>query len=229
MVAAKIDTPGWQRVCLWLGVAAPLLFAGVFTLDGALQPGYSAFQEAISYLDLGPHAWVQRANFSLFGLLLIAFAAGCARQLGPVVGRGWATAGAAGLTLSGVGWIMAGVFVPNPYGTAQDSPHAVMHTVAFETVFLPYAAACLLLGVGLARARGWRVLGVYSLLNGLLMGVVPVVGLYYFVDPRAFNTDSPGGGLTNRLALVVAFAWYLILATRLLRAAPAHGGSAGRH
>ncbi len=40
-------------LALRAGIVAPLLFALVVTVDGLVTPGYSAYNEAISYLDLG--------------------------------------------------------------------------------------------------------------------------------------------------------------------------------
>src|SRR5438105_11886442 len=64
------------RLYLWAGIIAPILFATVFTIDGALTPGYSAYNEAISYLDLGTYGWIQLANFIVFGVLLMASTVG---------------------------------------------------------------------------------------------------------------------------------------------------------
>ena len=82
------DESGWHWL-LWAGIIAPILFATIFTVDGALTPGYSAYNEAISYLDLGTYGWIQRANFIIFGVLLIAFTIGYVKHIRPTLDGGW--------------------------------------------------------------------------------------------------------------------------------------------
>src|SRR6266849_5242480 len=41
------------RLCIWAGIVGPVLYCLVFTIDGALRPGYSPIREAVSYLLLG--------------------------------------------------------------------------------------------------------------------------------------------------------------------------------
>jgi hypothetical protein len=58
------------------GVIGPPVDIAVFTVEGALRPGYSPIREFNSLLSLGPYGWVNVANFIIFGLLMTAFAAG---------------------------------------------------------------------------------------------------------------------------------------------------------
>lgn len=200
-------------LALRAGIVAPLLFATVVTVDGLLTPGYSAYNEAISYLDLGAHGWVQRANFIAFGLLLLAFAVGYVRAMRPLLPRRWLAAVAACFALSDLGWMLAGVFVPNAYGAPQDSAHAVLHQVASILVFLPFATASLLQGVRFVLARGWRAYGVYCLVLGLIQAFFPIATTVYFIHPQIVgNVNSPGSGLFNRIALLIGpISWYLLL------------------
>lgn len=72
-VSTRKQVSNTQRLLLWAGIIAPILFALVFLIDGFLKPGYSAYSEAISYLEVGSYGWIQRVNFLLIGLLLLAF------------------------------------------------------------------------------------------------------------------------------------------------------------
>ena len=47
------------RLCLWAGVVGPILFVLVFTIDGFLQPHYSAMSQAVSYLAVASNGWIQ--------------------------------------------------------------------------------------------------------------------------------------------------------------------------
>ncbi|GER92257.1 hypothetical protein KDW_64190 [Dictyobacter vulcani] len=106
---------GSQRWLLWAGIIAPLLFFVVFMLDGFLKPGYSVDNEAISYLEVGSYGWIQQINFIVFGLLLLAFMLGYRQRMRPILGRNWLYAGCIFLALSDLGWILAGLFIPNTF------------------------------------------------------------------------------------------------------------------
>lgn len=211
------QAPRWL---LWLGVIAPLLFAAVFTIDGAVTHGYSAYNEAISYLDLGSYGWVQRVNFILFGLLLMLFAIAYIKYMPPLLQSRWLYAAATLLVLSDLGWIMGGVFVPNPYLAPQNSGQALLHQVASIVVFLPFAFASLVQGVKLLTTSGWRrrVYGAYCVLLGLIQAFFPIATTVYFFNPGIVgNVNSPGSGLFNRLALAIGpLSWYVILGGILL-------------
>jgi hypothetical protein len=61
---------------LWLtfGLAGAVLFTIVYLIEGAIRPGYNAWQQAISALSLGPGGWIQQANFVVFGACTLGMA-----------------------------------------------------------------------------------------------------------------------------------------------------------
>jgi len=205
---------------LWAGLIAPILFATVVMIDGFFKPGYSAADEAISYLEVGANGWIQQANFILFGLLLIVFTVGYVRHMYPIFGRIWLYIIGTFLVLSHLGWIIAGLFVPNPYLTPQNNLHAVLHQLSPIIIFLLLAIASFILGTKLVFTRGWRIYGGYCLIIGLLMTIFPIVSLVYLINPALVgnfvgnvNSRSPNDGVTNRIVLLVGpLAWYLISA-----------------
>src|SRR5947209_9179575 len=100
---SDVNTSSWSlavHLCLWTGIISPILFAIVFMIDGFLKPGYSAYSEAISYLEVGTNGWIQQVNFILFGLLLSAFLVGYVRCMRPILGQRWLYAASAFLALS---------------------------------------------------------------------------------------------------------------------------------
>ena len=206
-----------QRL-LWAGVIVPLLFATIFTIDGALTPGYSAYNEAISYLDLGTYGWIQRANFIILGLLLLAFTIGYRRQIRPLLEGAWLSIVTSLFVLSNLGWIMTGVFGPNTYLAPQNSGYALLHQIASIVVFLPFALALMVQGIKLFITRGWRLYGVYSFLLGIIQAIFPIGTTVYFINPGIVgNVNSPGSGLFNRIALGIGpLSWYIILGIILL-------------
>ena len=131
----------------------------------------------------------------------------------PVLGRNWVYTMIAFLVLSDVGWIMAGLFVPNAYLTPQNSGHALLHQIASIVVFLPFAIASLIQGVKLVAMRRWRIYGVYCLLVGIIQAIFPIGTTVYFIHPEVVgNVNSPGSGLFNRVALLIGpLTWYIIL------------------
>jgi hypothetical membrane protein len=207
------------RRLLWAGIIGPLIFVTVFTSDGLLKPGYSAYAEAISYLEVGANGWIQQANFALLGVLLLVFLAGYVWRMGPVLGQGWLYAATAWLAISDLGWIMAGLFTPNPFRTPQYSGHGVLHQIASATVFLPLAIACLILGAKLIRTRQWRGYGWYCLIFGLVQLVYPIGTLAYLINPTAFgNVNGPNDGVIQRIVVVGGpVTWYVVSAIIALR------------
>ena len=212
------------RLCLWAGIVGPLFFVLVFTIDGFLTPGYSAMRDVVSFLELGPTGWIQRLNFMLTGLLFIFFALGFFRWMRPKSGSSWLAVTTVFIACSGVGLLMAGPFLPDAPGTTQMSVQGILHTIAFTLVFLPLGLACLFVGGKFVRTPGWRIHGVYSLLAGLFPIFAALGNLYSsFVVSSASSAPVSAtssqlavGGLINRILIIVAFAWYVILASRML-------------
>ncbi len=67
----RTTRPVPTRLLLWLscGTLASVLFATTYLIEGATRPYYSALQQPISALSLGPGGWVQQVNFVAFGVV----------------------------------------------------------------------------------------------------------------------------------------------------------------
>ena len=102
-----------RRGLLRSGVAAGPLFVTVFLAEGARRPDYQPSRHPVSSLSLGPHGWVQAANFSAAGALCVAGAAGLSRSRDAIIGTRFVPAliGAAGL-----GPLGSAVFPTDPVG-----------------------------------------------------------------------------------------------------------------
>jgi len=88
----------------------------------------------------------------------------------------------------------------------------------FELAFFPLTIASLITGSQLRKIVGWRIHGWYSMITGLLTIIPPLANL---APQTSFSNPSRAvqfGGLFERILLVIAFAWYVILAIRMLTA-----------
>lgn len=203
------------RLCIWAGVVGSVLFVLVFTLDGMLKPGYSAMSRAISYLEVGSNGWIRSTNFMVLGLLLILFALGFSQWMYPVIKQLPLRASTIFLLLVGLAFISAGLFTPAAPGESQNVVHAILHTTGFEVVFFSLPIACLIIGWQLRKTVAWRGYGWYSIITGLITVIPAVFGL---ISPFASTgTQTPSfAGLINRIFVVEAFAWYVVMVIRML-------------
>ncbi|MFG6191561.1 DUF998 domain-containing protein [Nonomuraea sp. JJY05] len=219
---APIAGPGdpTPRRLLLCGVAAGPLFVIAFLVQGALRPHYDPLRHPVSSLALGPGGWVQAVSFVVAGLLTLAFAAGLRRALrrvwGPVLVGVW-----------GAGLICAGVFTADPVsgyppGTPDlpaeyGSAHAALHDYLSLAGFVALIAACVAFGVGFARDRelGWAA---YSVASGAGFTVAMALATVAFSQNPALVAH---GGLFQRVAVIIGWAWLTLLALRLLRRRPA--------
>ena len=201
------------RLSIWAGIIGPILYTLVFTLDGAFRPGYSAINVAVSFLLLGSNGWIEIANYIVLGLLLIVFALGFLQWRSAVITAGWRRAITALLVLSGLGFVMAALFLPDPVGDLQLSVHARLHEIAFTLVFLPLGISCLLIGNQFRKIAGWRIHGWYSMITGLPTSLAALGSLSGLFSPAL---PPSSGGLFERILIIIDFAWLVILASRML-------------
>lgn len=207
------------RWILWLAITGPVLFFIVFTIDGAFTPGYSPTRDAVSYLALGPHGWIQTLNFAVLGVIVMLFAYAFFRWWRWAGSLAWITAASVLLGFSGVGFLLAAIFP----AARPPQPPGPLHTMAFETVFFGQGLACLIFGLNVVRLRGWRLVGYLSIAIAVLT-VVPALGNLSSLISAAPVTpiSSPNrafalGGLFNRIVVGIAFIWYLMTAGTMLR------------
>jgi hypothetical membrane protein len=209
------------RLFLWAGIAGPVFFVLVFTIDGLLTPGYSTVNNAVSDLDLGSAGWIQVVNFIILSLLLILFSLGFFQWMRPMMISGWRYVITVLLVLSSVGYVIAGVFVPDPPGQSHVTVHGTLHTISFTLVFGVLAITCLITSVKFIMTSGWRIHGVYSLLTGLFLIPAPLANLgTLFTTAAPISNPSQAafsyGGLIERGIIIIALAWFVILASRML-------------
>jgi len=203
------------RSLLGYGVLAGPLYVTVVLAQARLRPGFALAHDDASLLANGALGWIQRANFAVTGLMVIACAVGIGRALASGRGATWAPRL---LSLYGAGLIGAGIFAADPMngfppGTAAGRPVAVslpgtLHLVAAGLGFLGLIAATVVLARRFAArgARGWAA-GSYA--TGLLF-LAGFAGL-------ASGSSSAAVVLGFWVALLVTWGWLAAVAVRLYR------------
>lgn len=215
------------------GVIGPLVFVGVFLIEGALRPGYDAAADFVSALSLGPRGWVQIASFLLTGACLILFAAWLRATFpsGPS-----SIAGPLLLGLIGAGLFASGPLVMDPAGTPLDAAtwHGMAHNILGALVFVLMPVAMF---VWLRRIRREPRLGGFWRTTLFLALVTVVADLVFSLAskvPAWAEATAPWAGALQRAVLVPFLVWValfgavLLGASRRRAARPALAGAGAR-
>jgi Protein of unknown function (DUF998) len=220
------STPGkpgaWTRSLLRCGMAAGPVFAAVFLAEGAVREGYSPLRHPVSSLALGPRGWIQAANFTVTGTLVLAGAAGLYRAGDPITGRAVPTLiGAAGAGLLGSAGFTTDPVSGYPPGTPDTLSHpsrtGAIHNLCAIPVFAGLPAAALTCGWRSYR-RGQRAFGRYSAGTAVTMlAAFVLAGAGFGQSLRLVRL----GGLFQRASIITGFAWLTAVSARALRRSPA--------
>ncbi|GAA2637818.1 DUF998 domain-containing protein [Paractinoplanes durhamensis] len=196
---------------LALGAAGPVLFAATFTINGAIQPGYSSGHDTISTLSLAQYGWVQIANFVLYGVLTLCFAEGLRRS------AALRTSAYALLALAGLGLILIGPFRTDPVlGFPPGEPTVVtatgdVHNTGALLVFLAFPVAAV---AALRRPlAGWALFSI-----GCSTASLIALAAFFAAVTAAHGQDggnSPAG-LYERLPVLFMGLWQAAYAMRAL-------------
>jgi hypothetical membrane protein len=210
-IAAR-QTAATRRLEAWAGVVGSLLFVSVFTIEGALRPGYDAASMYISALSMGPRGWIQIVNFMVFGALLLLFARGVAAEFGRT-----ARVGVTLLILIGLSFIASGPFVMDPVSVAftKMSLHSQLHYLFGAIVFSLAPVSCFVFFRRFGQAPTWRALRWWTL--GL--GIVMVVGIGFLKAaalPPA-NALHPWLGVIQRATIIPFFIFVLMFGLAMLK------------
>jgi hypothetical membrane protein len=198
---------------LWLtfGVAGALLFTTTYLIEGAIRPGYSAWQQAISALSLGPGGWIQQANFVVFGVCTLCMAVAWRKILKGGVGaisypliRG----------IEGLGLILVGFFSQDPAPGyppgASLTPltiHGEIHIIGAYVIVGAMALGLFVIAWRFARGLHRWSWAVYSVSSGILT--------LFFMALFGMAQHSGYAGLFERLATNVETVWGVLLLARL--------------
>ena len=196
------------------GMTAPVVFVVVFTVDGWLRSGYSARSMFVSELSLGPHGWVQIANFLITGALVTLFGRGLAAHI---------TTGAASragpllIQIIGVSLMASGPFTTDPSAMFnQSSPHGIAHGIFGAAVFSLAPILCFVFYRRFRSDPTWRPLASWTLVAAVVLTLgIPVLKISQLPAAPLFDWK----GVIQRVILVTFMTWLFTVAARLRREA----------
>ncbi len=196
------------------GIVGPVLFVGVFTIEGLLRPCYNALSMYISALSIGPRGWIQITNFIVFGLLLLVFTNGITKEFRQIKS---AHTGHYILAILGSLYFLSGPFVMDPTGTptSQSTLHGLLHGIFGGFVFL-LMPICILLFLRPFRENPiWHSFRGWTLAIGIFDAAAVLAFTIISKAPTLLTGFSDWIGLIQRTALVPFMIWVFIFALRL--------------
>jgi len=218
-----VSTPGFDRSAavtrslLGYGVLAGPFYLTVGLIQAFVRDGFSFARHPLSVLANGPGGWVQTANFALTGLMVLAAAVGFARVLGTTSRMTSWFLGAFGVSM-----IVAALFPADPVdgfpvGTPFGPPTSIsttgmIHFIAGTLGFTAIGVSCLIAARAMSR-RGERSLSRFSLASGL-------GALITFYGGAALSGGGAVGILGIWLAVIIGWAWLVVMSRHLYRVAP---------
>ncbi len=205
-----------HQLTVWAGILAPILFVGIFTVEGLLRPGYSAFSMYISALSLGSRGWIQIVNFILFGLLLLVFSLGIAVRF--PAGK-TPRAAIVLLIIIAALILLSGPFVMDPAGTLQDrmTLHGTVHGIFGGLVFVLMPISIFTLLRSFRADHKWHNLYGWTLAIGIFDALAVLVFTIASKAPSLVSIFSPWIGLIQRTALIPFMIWLFIFAITVLK------------
>src|SRR5262249_30439585 len=205
------------------GIAGPLLFVAVFTIEGWLRPDYDARRMYLSELALGPRGLVQIATLVTAGVLTILFARGVATEFPAARG------GVRAVYLVGIGFVGGGGFVMDPLTTSfgERHWHGILHGVFGVLIIYGVSIAPLRFPREFRRGPPRPPFGPWGIAAAAAT-ILLAFALPFVVElQRTGRTRNLPGGVIQRTHHIVYLAWQVAVATRLLRPrAPATQGAA---
>jgi hypothetical protein len=214
-VTRKTNRPVPTTLLLWLscGTIGSILFTTTYLIEGVSRPDYSAWQQAISALSLGPGGLVQQVNFVVFGVIIIWTAFAWRKFLRGGVGETWYPIFR---FLEGLGLIVDGFFSQDPaFGypkggvlvppTLQGTIHNIFAFVSITAIALGF----FVLARRFTREPHWRGWATYSAITGIL--TIVFIAIFGTLNGQ----HSEIAGLFERLSTSLGTIWGILFFTRL--------------
>jgi len=202
-----------EDLARWLalaGLVGPIAFVLVFTLAGAIRPGYSPIHQAVSDLGVGSNALLLNGAGIVNALLMAAFVVGFHLRMQNVIGASLRWLCSALLMLAPIGLATSAIFTEAP------ATLAIHWHVGANLLFAGPLLAFLVVGFALRRNSAWRAWGNYSLVACALTLAINVAMTVVWT-PGSPIAPLHLGGLAERVLLIEVLAWYGLFGWRLFR------------
>ncbi len=206
----------FRKLSAWSGILAPIIFVGVFTVEGALRSMYDPMSMYISALSLGSRGWIQIANFLILGILLFVFTLGLAKEFSTGKASRW---GIITFYILSALFFISGPFVMDPADTptSQMSVHGLIHGLSGGIVFLLMPIIIFLFLRRFISDVKWQSFRWWTLILGVIEAVGVIVFTYVSKIPVTQNAYINWLGLFQRIALIPFMVWVFIFGVEMLR------------
>ncbi len=197
----------YQRFLAICGIIAPIIFTIILMIASLLRPDYSHLINFVSELGAvgAPYAIIQRINFVLTGILIVAFTFGLHRGIGD--GKG-SIIGPLLVAIFGLSSVMSGIFSTDTIQPGSFSD--IMHSMSSAIGSVAAIIAFFIISGRLEKDILWRPYQSFSIVIAIVAIIVSVVGTGIL---GAVGTP----GLGQRLFLAVLFLWIEVMAIRLFQ------------
>jgi Protein of unknown function (DUF998) len=206
----------FRKLSAWAGILAPIIFVGVFIVEGAIRKGYDPRSMYISALSLGNRGWIQIANFMVLGLLLFIFTLGLSKefQTGKASRGGIIT-----FYIISVLFFISGPFVMDPVDTPanQMSVHGLIHGISGGIVFLLMPIIIFIFLRRFISDVKWQSFRGWTLILGIIEALGVIAFTYVSKIPAEQNAYVNLLGLFQRIALIPFMVWVCIFGIEMLR------------
>lgn len=209
---SMVRQPTVLRLLAWGGLLGPVLFTVVVLAQQmARRDSYNATTQLVSDLTAGPYGWIQQANFILFGVLLITFAAGLHADV--CLDRPSRTRFAPALpAVNGVGLIVAGTFPLRTDSAGHVHDPIGVHTANGVIFFLSIGIVLCTMSAALRADPRWCRLAPYTLVTGLALLLLFAVVVTLVRPP-----DAPLHHWLGAVQRLILTTWLTTIATLALR------------
>ncbi len=197
----------YQRFLAICGIIAPIIFIIIVMIASLLRPDYSHLINFVSELGAvgAPYAIIQRINFVLTGILIVAFTFGLHRGIGD--GKG-SIIGPLLVAIFGLSAVMSGIFSTDIIQPGSFSD--IMHSMSSAIGSVAAIIAFFIISERLEKDILWRPYRTFSIVIAIVAIIVSVAGVGIL---GAVGTP----GLGQRFFLAVLFLWIEVMAIRLFQ------------
>jgi hypothetical protein len=185
-----------------VGVVGVLVYALSVVALHILDNDLSVADEPITMYSLGEYGWLSQAGTIAMGLGLIGIALGLRATLmpGKRVTASWVL-----MLIGGLGFIISGLFVPDPAGTTEPTTSGTLHDVGGYLSMLSVLVLVWMLRGVFSRDAVYRSFANIQMWFAVLVTASMVAFL-------ALGEQQLG--LMQRIFVVVVVVWLLVLANR---------------